>query len=562
MRIAVVRPLTGALSLAAAGLAAVFLVGSQTGAGADSPPKDEVDILVKGGEVIDGSGGPWMRADVAIRGDTIVYVGRAPVKAKRVIDATGRTVTPGFFDMHSHSEFGLSLDGRGLSKVTQGVTTEIMGEHLSAGPVLGHAVDDPMMIAPPVKRSWTTLGGFFSFLEKKGIGPNAASYVGAGQVRASVAGYDNHPITPAQLDQEKRLVDQAMREGALGLSAGFAYVPNSFMSTEELITLAKVAAGYGGTYAVHMASGEAGLQQTIRIARETPIPAEIFHLNSTTNPTTAPQFIDIINGARAEGVDVTANAYPYTMGWTYISQLLPTWAREGNGAAIVARLKDPASRARVVAEMQERSRDNPGRLANTTISSANPQFDAKTLQQIADSRHTTPEEAMIDILIQQNAEGFQIAPPNPARESGVHAVLTQPWVDIGSDGIALPAGVPTAFGNPHPRSFGTHVRFIAQYVRDEHVLSLAEAIRKMTSQAANRLGISDRGLLRKGMKADVVVLDPAIVKDMATVQKPEQYAKGIDWVLINGVPVVADGKPTNALPGRILRGPGYVPGTR
>ena len=533
----------------------LLLLVAVTGDG-HAQPTGQVDLLIKGGQVVDGSGGPRIQADVAITGDHIVYVGRAPVKAKRVIDATGKVVSPGFIDMHAHSEFGLAMDGRGLSKITQGVTTEVLGEHLSAGPVLGQAVDDPMMVAPPVKRSWTTLGGFFSFLQKKGIGPNVVSYVGAGQVRASVMGYEDRTPTYTEMTLMKELIAQAMEEGAFGLSAGLVYVPNSFNTTQHMIALAKVAASYGGIYSVHMRDGsEKGLQETIDIAKGAHIPVEIFHQGGgiARNPNIA----RMINQARSEGVDVTANAYPYTVGWTYIRQLIPVWAQAGNAAAITARLKDPEIRAKVIAEM----RAAPARYGRYTISSANPDFDGHTLQQLADSMRVSVEEAMINVLVQQNAEGFQIGPADPSLEAGVAAAIANPWIDIGSDGIALPAGVHTAFGRPHPRSFGTHTHILSDYVRERHVFSLEEAIRKMTSQPANRLGIADRGILRQGMKADVVVFDPKTVRDMSTYERPDQYSQGIDWVLINGTAVIANGSPTNALPGRILRGPGYKPGT-
>jgi N-acyl-D-aspartate/D-glutamate deacylase len=542
--------------LAAAALTLLLLVRLPTPNGfAQRPPLDEADILIEGGHVIDGTGGPWMRADVAIKGDRIVYVGRAPVKARRIIDATAKVVTPGFFDMHAHSEFGLSMDGRAFSKVTQGVTTEVLGEHLSAGPVLGPAVDDPMMITPPVHRTWTTLGGFFSFLEKKGIGLNVVSYVGAGQVRASVMGYENHPPTPAQMEQMKKLIAQAMKEGAFGLSAGLVYVPNSFDTTEQMIELAKVAAGYGGIYTVHMRTGDdKGLLETFQIAKGANIPVEIFHIGGTIAHN--PNFVRLIEQARSEGIDVTANAYPYTVGWTYVRQLLPAWAQVGDAAAITARLKQPEVRARVIKELRERPS-----VAKYTISSANTEFDGYTLQQIADRRHVSVEEAMVDFLIQQKAEGFQIGPPDPSMEAGVAAAFKNPWVDVGSDGIALPANVHTSFGKPHPRSFGTHTRVLSFYVRDLHILTLEEAIRKMTSQPANRLGVSDRGILRQGMKADVVIFDPATVHDTSTFAKPDQYSKGVEWVFVNGTAVVAKGAPTGALPGRVLRGPGYQPGT-
>jgi dihydroorotase/N-acyl-D-amino-acid deacylase len=522
---------------------------------AQSPPQDVADVLIQGGHVIDGTGSPRVLANVAIKGDRIIYVGRAPVKAKQTIDATGKVVTPGFFDMHSHSEFGLSFDGRGLSKVTQGITTEVLGEHLSAGPVLGPAVDDPMMVTPPVVRTWTTLGGFFSLLQKKGIGLNVASYVGAGQVRASVMGYEDRTPTTAEMEQMKKLIAQAMEEGAFGLSSGLVYVPNSFDTTDQMIELAKVAASYGGIYTVHMRSAdEAGLLEAIQIARGAKIPLEIFHLGGGIAKN--PDFVRDIEQARSEGIDVTANAYPYTVGWTYVRQLLPAWAQAGDAAAITSRLKQPKLRTRVVKELHA----DPRPFAKYTFSSANPEFDGYTFEQIANRRHTSVEDAMVDFLIQQNAEGFQIGPPDPSLDAGVAAAFKNSWIDVGSDGIALPAGVHTAFGKPHPRSFGSHTRVLALYVREMHILSLEEAIRKMTSQPADRLGVSDRGILREGMKADVVVFDPNTVEDKSTYAKPDQYSEGIAWVFVNGTPVVSNGTPTNRLPGQILRGSGYKPG--
>lgn len=548
-----------ALLIPAATAAAFAAADVPRSALAQSPPAGEADLLIVGGKVVDGSGGPWRQANVAVAGDSIVYVGNAPVKAKKTIDAGGMVVSPGFIDMHEHSEFGLSMDGRGLSMVTQGVTTGVLGEHLSAGPVLGPAVDDPMMVTPPVKRSWTTLGGFFDYLTRKGIGMNVVSYVGAGQVRASVMGYENRNPTPAEMARMKDLIVQAMHEGAFGLSAGLVYVPNSFDTTQQMIDLAKVAAGMGGIYSVHMRAGkpEDGLRETIAIAKGAHIPAEIFHVGMTVAHN--PDFAQIVEQARAQGIDITANAYPYTVGWTYVRQLIPVWAQEGNASAITTRLQKPDVRARVVKEMQ--AHPATPSYGQYTISSANPAFDGHTFQQIADQRHESVEEAMVDFLVAQKAEGFQIGPADPSMDQKEAETFKYPWVDVGSDGIALPAGVHTAFGRPHPRSFGTFTRILADVVRKRHVLTLEEAIRKMTSQPANRLGIADRGLLRQGMKADIVVFNPDTVADTSTFAKPDTYSKGIGWVLINGKPVVADGKPTNALPGRVLHGPGYQPGS-
>jgi len=538
-------------------VAALALVEAPRLASAQVPPSAEADLLIAGGKVVDGSGGPWRQANVAVKDDTIVYVGNAPVKAKKTINAAGLVVSPGFIDMHEHSEFGLSFDGRGLSMVTQGVTTGVLGEHLSAGPVLGPAVDDPMMVTPPVKRTWTTLGGFFDYLTKKGIGMNVVSYVGAGQVRASAMGYENRTPTSAEMAKMKELIVQAMHQGAFGLSAGLVYVPNSFDTTAQLIELAKVAAGLGGIYSVHMRAGdpEAGLRETIAIAKGAHIPAEIFHVGMTVAHD--PHFAQVVEEARAQGVDITANAYPYTVGWTYVRQLIPVWAQEGNAAAITARLQKPENRARVVAELRQK----PGAYAKWTVSSANPQFDGHTFQQIADSRHESVEEAMVDFLVTQKAEGFQIGPADPSMDQTEAETFKYPWVDIGSDGIALPAGVHTAFGRPHPRSFGTFTKILADVVRKRHVLTLEEAVRKMTSQPANRLGLADRGLLRQGMKADIVVFNPDTVGDTSTFARPDTYSKGVAWVLINGKAVVADAKPTNALPGQVLHGPAYRAGT-
>jgi N-acyl-D-aspartate/D-glutamate deacylase len=516
------------------------------------PPAANVDILITGGRIVDGTGNPWMRADVAIRGDQIVAVGRAPIKATRTIDAKGSVVAPGFIDMHAHSEFGLLADPRALSKITQGVTTEVLGEHLSAGPVVGKAEDDPMMIASPLRRDWTTLGGFFQRLERQGIGPNVLSYVGSGQVRACVVGYEKRAATPDELRRMARLVADAMEQGAFGVSSGLAYVPNAYASTEELIELARVAGSYGGIYVTHLRGGVDGLREGIRIAREAGVPMEIHHVNSTSARNVA-AFVAEIEQARRDGVDITANAYPYIAGWTYLRSLLPQWALEGGPAAMLARLRRTEDRARIVKELQEPA--PPGRWERVFVSSYNIDVDGLSIEQLGRRRGTSPEAALIDLLIAQKGEGFQIAFGNT--EEFLAEALRQPWVDIGSDGSALAVGTRTALGKPHPRSFGTHPRVLAKYVREARLFTLEEAIRKMTGLPASRLGLRDRGLLKPGMNADIVVFDPDRIRDTATFEEPEQYADGIAWVLVNGTPVIAAGKPTNARPGRVLRGPGY-----
>ena len=334
-------------------MALFLLVGTANG-GAQVPPEDQVDILIKNGHVIDGTGSPWFQADVAITGDKIVYVGRAPVKAKRVIDAGGKVVSPGFIDMHSHSEFGLSLDGRALSKVTQGITTEVMGEHLSAGPVLGHAVDDPMMVTPPVKRSWTTLGGFFSYLQKKGIGLNVASYIGAGQVRASAMGYENRQPTPAEMDKMKQLDPPGHGRRRLRPVQRPGLCPQHVLRHRPADRIVQGCGGYGGIFTIHIrnvAPGDPhdkGLKEAIAIAKGAHIPVEIFHLGASAGMD-PDDFIRDVQQARADGVDITGNSYPYETGWTYLTQSLPAWAQEGDfrrhrGAAAKARHPRPHPR--------------------------------------------------------------------------------------------------------------------------------------------------------------------------------------------------------------------------
>ncbi|MFQ5789238.1 MAG: amidohydrolase family protein [Acidobacteriota bacterium] len=510
--------------------------------------EEDVDLLIQGGRVVDGAGSPWMQADVAIRGDTIVAVGRSPVKARRTIAASGKVVCPGFIDMHAHSEYGLIVDPRALSKVTQGVTTEVLGEHLSAGPVLGKAEDDPMLVAPPIERDWTTLGEFFDKLRANGIGVNVLSYVGSGQVRASVVGYENRPASPDELQTMKKLVAEAMEDGAFGLSSGMAYIPNAFATTDELIELAGVAAAYGGLYVTHLRSGIEGLREGITIAREAGLPVHIHHLNSTSS-SRIKGYVAEIEKARAQGVDITGNVYPYIAGWTYLRSLLPNWVLEGGNESMLRRLGDEEERLRILEEMREAEAQRP-RWARTFVSSYNPDVDGLSIIELGRQRGVPPEEGLVELLIEQQGEGFQISFGNT--EEYLREALRQPWVAIGSDGSALSVGMRTALGKPHPRSFGTHPRVLAKYVREEKLLTLEEAIRKMTSLPAERLGLADRGLLRPGMKADVVVFDEERVQDLATFEKPEQYARGVEWVLVNGTAVVEEGAPTGALPGKVL----------
>ena len=537
---------------AAALLAAAASLSGVSGCGGEAPAP--MDLLIRNARVVDGAGGPWFRANVAISGDTIVSVGPAEPAAAEVLDAAGMTLAPGFIDMHAHSEYGLLVDPRALSKAAQGVTTEVLGEHLSAGPVLGPAVDDPMMVAPPIERDWTTLGGYLDRLESAGVGPNVLSYVGSGQVRASVIGYEEREATPAELEAMEALVAQAMEEGAFALASGMAYIPNAFASTEELIALTRVAAGYGGFYVSHLRGGIEGLREGIAVAREAGTALEIHHLNSTSGDRIA-DYAAVIAEARASGVEVTGNVYPYIAGWTYLRSLLPRWAQEGGVERMLRRLTDPEERERLLAELRASEAERP-RWERTFVSSFRPEVDGLSIRDLGTVRETGAEEALLDLLLEQEGDGFQISFGNT--EPNLRQALALPFTHIGSDGSALAVGMRTPMGKPHPRSFGTYPRVLAKYVREEGLLSLEEAVRKMTSGPANRLGLTDRGLVRPGMRADLVLFDAAAVRDEATFQEPERYPLGIEWVFVNGVAVIAAGDPTGALPGRVLRGPGHV----
>ena len=534
-----------------AALVTVLLAGCGPTPNGAPPP---ADLLIRGARIVDGTGGPWFRANLAVAGDTIVSVGPEEPPAARVIDADGLVMAPGFIDMHAHSEYGLLVDPRALSKTAQGVTTEVLGEHLSAGPVMGPAVDDPMMVAPPIERDWTTLGGYLDRLEFAGVAPNVVSYVGSGQVRASVIGYDERVATEEELEAMEALVAQAMEEGAFALASGLAYIPNAFASTEELIRLTRVAAGYGGIYVSHLRGGLEGLAEGITIAREAGTGLEIHHLNSTSGAR-IPEYAAMIAEARASGVDVTGNVYPYIAGWTYLRSLLPRWVQEGGVDRMLGRLTDPADRERLLAELRESEAERP-RWGRTFVSSFRDEVDGLSILDLGEARGTTPEEGLLDLLIEQEGEGFQISFGNA--EPNLIQALAQPFSHIGSDGSALAAGMRTPMGKPHPRSFGTYPRVLAKYVREEKLLTLEQAIRKMSSAPANRLGLSDRGVLRPGMRADMVLFDPDTVQDEATFEEPERYPTGIPWVFVNGVAIIAEGEPTGELPGRVLRGPGYV----
>jgi dihydroorotase/N-acyl-D-amino-acid deacylase len=534
------------------------------------------DLIIAGGHVIDGTGSPWYLADVGIRDGRIAALGRlGNAQAKRRIDAAGQVVAPGFIDMLGQSEFTILVDPRLPSKIYQGITTEITGEGNSAGPMTGRARVEaaPMLEHFGLKADWQTLGEYFARLERQGIGINLASYVGATTVRKVVIGSEDRPPTAEELKRMRALVREAMEQGAVGVSTALEYAPAPYAGTEELIALASEAAPYGGIYATHMRSeGDgmvAALDETFRIAREAHIPAEIWHLKvaGKKNWGHMPDVIKRIEAARASGLDITADTYAYTAWFNDMSAFVPPWAHGGGDEKMVERLKNPATRARIVKDIETPSTawDNewdevPGPesiLVGVVKNPALRSLQGQTLAAIAKSRGKAPIETLLDILVEDN--GFTQCAVFGMQENDVALALVQPWISINNDSAgASPEGV-LGEEHPHPRAYGTFPRILRKYVREEHRLMLEEAIRKFTALPAQRMRLTDRGVLKRGLWADVVVFDPAAIADRSTFSSPNELAVGMRWVLVNGVPVIADGQMTGAKPGQVLRGPGYAP---
>ncbi|MGB6978549.1 MAG: D-aminoacylase [Candidatus Acidiferrales bacterium] len=543
---------------------------------ADAASAAPFDVVILNGHILDGTGSPWYSGDVGIREGRIAAIGDlSAAPAKRKIDAQGRIVAPGFIDMLGQSEYTILVDPRLPSKIYQGITTEITGEGGSAAPLddaiatADHEFYDHYRIHP----DWTTFAGYFARLEKQGMGINLASYVGATQVRRYVIGEVDRAPTAAELDQMKALVRQAMEDGARGLSTALEYAPAPYAKTEELIALAAESARYGGIYATHMRSeGDAiseSLVETARIAREAHTPVEIWHLKvaGKNNWGRMPEVVAFIDNARSTGLDIEADTYAYTAWNNTLSAFIPPWAHDGGDAKLIERLKDPATRARIREDMQTPTKawDNewqeiPGSEAILVSSTNNPTLrplQGKRLSEIAKMWNEDPIDALCDLLIKDDAETsvsvFGMDEPD------VELALKQPWVSIDNDSEGTsPEGL-LGQDHPHPRAYGTFPRILAKYVREEKLLTLADAIRKFSALPAQRMRITDRGVLKKGLWADVVVFDPGKVHDVATYDNPNQFSVGMDYVLVNGQLVIDDGKMTGALPGKVLRGPGYRP---
>jgi dihydroorotase/N-acyl-D-amino-acid deacylase len=544
---------------------AIGLVG--LGARAASTPS--YDIVIRNGHVIDGTGSPWYAADIAIKDGRIAAIGRlGDVNAKRVIDAHGMVVTPGFIDMLDQSGHTLLVDGHAQSKIFQGVTTLITGEGESAAPLNDRILAENK---PRTSPAWRTLDEYLAHVQKQGVAVNFGTYMGAATAREMVIGYGDRQATPDELKQMQAIVADAMRDGAFGVSTALQYPPATYSTTPELIALAQTAAGYGGIYATHMRSegnGEAAaLDEVFDIARTAHIPVEIFHLKVAghENWGNMPKVIAKIDGARAEGLDISADTYAYTAWGNDLASFIPPWAHAGGNAALLKRLKDPQARARIEKDMLTPSDawsndwlEVPGPHAVEITSVHNPSlkpFEGKRLDEVARAWHEKPIDALLDILIKDGAATdvavFGMSQPD------VTLALQQPWVSICDDAAAQAPTGKLGQGHPHPRAYAAFARIIAKYVREDHALTLPDAIRKMTALPAQRMGLVQRGVIKRGMWADIDIFDPAKLHAPATFEQPKQLAQGMAYVLVNGVPVIADGRMTQALPGKVLRGPGY-----
>jgi len=541
---------------------------------AAAPLVPEYDLVIRHGTLYDGDGGPGVVGDVAIEGDRIAAVGSVSGTGREEIDATGLAVAPGFINMLSWATESLIVDGRSQSDIRQGVTLEVMGEGWSMGPLNDSMKEEATQLMGDIRYdiTWTTLGEYLQQLEERGISPNVASFVGATTVRIHVVGYDDRPATEAELAEMEALVETAMQEGALGVGSSLIYPPAFYSSTEELVALSRVASRHGGRYISHMRSegGELleALEELITIAREADIGAEIYHLKAAgaENWPKLDQVFDRVEAARAEGLDISADMYTYTAGATGLGAAMPPWVQEGGHEAWIARLQDPETRARVVAEIVQPGNDwenlylaAGGAEGVLLLGFRNDELKpltGKTLAEVAAMRGTSPEDTIVDLVIENDGDvgsAYFIMD-----EENIRRKIARPWVAFGSDAeSSAPEGV-FLKSSTHPRAYGNFARLLGKYVRDEQVIPLAEAIRRLTAFPADNLGLADRGRLRAGHYADIVVFDPATIQDHATYAQPQQYATGVLYVLVNGVPVLFDGEHTGATPGRFVRGAGAV----
>ena len=553
-------------------LAVILLLAVTSWAASAQKP---FDIIITHGHIIDGTGSPWYTGDIGIRDGRIAAIGSLTSAPRtRTIDAQGKIVAPGFIDMLGQSELTILVDPRLPSKIFQGITTEITGEGGSVAPLNDAIIQadksgyDHYHITP----DWRTLRQYFARLEKQGMGINLATFVGATQIRRMVLGDADVQPTPQQLDQMKELVRQAMHDGAVGVSTSLMYAPAPYAKTEEIIALVAESAPFGGIYATHMRNESNSVLQSIdeavRIGREAHVPVEIWHLKvaGKNNWGRMPEVVRRINQARAEGADIAADTYAYTAWFNDFSAFIPQWAHDGGLAKMVERLKDPAAREHIRKDMLTPSdawdnewQEIPGPEAILICVVHNPKLlplQGKRLSEIAKRWNKDPMDTLFDLLIED--DGFTSVAVFGMSEPDVTLALQQPWVAINNDSSgASPEGI-LGEEHPHPRAYGTFPHILRKYVREQKNLTLEDAIRKFSALPAQRMRLTDRGVLKEGMWADVVVFDPETVKDIATFENPNQLSQGMEYVLVNGVAVIADGKMTGKLPGRVLRGAGYI----
>jgi N-acyl-D-aspartate/D-glutamate deacylase len=538
---------------------AITLTAACASVAGRGPASANYDVLITNARIVDGTGNPWYRGSVATIGDRIAYVGPSVpgLIARRVVDAGGQVVAPGFIDMLGHSEYTILRGPHAVSKITQGITSEITGEVSSAWPNVAFGE------SPNPRYPWRSLGGYFDYIESKGIAINIGTYVATNSFREAVMGQRTSHPTDAEMKQMGALIDSAMRDGAMGLSAGLIYLPGAFFNTDELIALVKYVTPYKGGYAAHIRSEGAGLldaiRETIRIAAGAGTWGEIRHIKSRSLEQMT-QAVALVDSARRAGIDVTADQYPYIASGTGLSAMLNTWVQEGGDDSLVVRLRDPAIRARLKAELGADSAQGIRTAARTMVNEVDADslkiYEGKLLTEIGRMRGQDAYDAAFDILVADRGRTSAIY--FSFNEDALRYAMKQPWVSVGQDaGAVSPDSTGQWRERGHPRGFGTFPRILGRYVRQDSVISLEFAIRKMTSLAAQRMGINDRGLLKPGLYADITVFDPATIIDRATFEQPSQLATGVSYVFVNGVPVVDNGVVTSALPGRALRGPGY-----
>lgn len=541
---------------------------------AQSNPTD-FDVIIRGGTIYDGTGGAPVKADVGIKGDRIAAIGNlSSARARNIVDARGMAVAPGFINMLSWSTESLLVDGRSQSELRQGVTTQIMGEGWSMGPLNERMKEETIKGQGDIKYDieWTTLAEYLKHLEQRGVSQNVASFIGATTLREYVIGLEDKPPTPAQLAEMRALVRREMEDGALGIGSSLIYAPAFYAQTEELIELCKEAAKYQGKYITHMRSEGnklvEGVEEVLRISREANIPVEIYHLKAAgqSNWNKMARVIEMINDARRKGVKITADMYLYPAGATGLNAAIPPWALDGGYEMLFKRLQDPATRQKIAAE----SATPTDKWENLYLAAGSPErvlligfkseklkpLTGKTLAEVARMRGTDPIETILDLMLEDRSRVDTVY--FLMSEENIKKQLREPWVSLGSDEASTaPEGV-FLKSSQHPRAYGNFARLLGHYTREEKLMSLSEAVRRLSGLPATNLGLDGRGFLKQGMYADVVVFDPATIADRATFDKPQQYAVGVKHVFVNGVQAIKDGEHTGAKPGRALWGPGKV----